>query len=420
MTHLEFLRDDETARLLERASVAAGTPVSIHYVKRNQEGPRVCGWGECGACRLVSSTSEGKRACRLSRTTASAMAVQQQRPISYLCHLGFACVAMAPFRDEGYVVTFGPFCPMEEQRSLEEDVQAGYGALVGESLSELPFSLDDVHRAPAASVPAVAGWLQEVLGERWRAHEAHLDTDSDDDDAGSPVRQAKKSTVGVGPAERFLVLAREAAAALGADNPAQARVLFQGHLDELGDGGARRVDVRRARVVALTAATLEALLRSGLPIDSGWVNYGQFTNKVQQLDTDTDLLEGAISVFSFLRKKSVREKRSEGLPDYPALYALVNARLVEGITLEAVARELGESPTNISHRLRRKFGMSYSEYVARIRVDRAKQLFRRSKLTTTEVAHRVGIADQSNFAKLFKKIEGVTPTVYRKNHGKGL
>jgi len=89
-------------------------------------------------------------------------------------------------------------------------------------------------------------------------------------------------------------------------------------------------------------------------------------------------------------------------------------------TSDLVAEKLGESPTNISHRLRRKFGMSYSEYVARIRVERAKQLFRRTRLNNTEVAQRVGIADQSNFAKLFKKIEGVTPTVYRKKHGKGL
>lgn len=420
MTHLEFLRDSATTRLLERAAIAAGTPLSIHYVKRNQEGPRVCGWGQCAACAVVSESPEGTRACRLSRTTASSMAIQQQRPISYLCHLGFACVAMAPFEDEGYVVTLGPFCPMEEQRSLREDVEAGFGALSGESVTELPFTLEDIHRAPAASVPAIAAWLQEALGAQWAGQQAAVEEDEGTEEVpqeGATTTLSRRSSE---VSDRILTVAREAAAALGADNPAQARSLFQGQLEELERGGGRRIEVRRARILALTAATLEALARSGLPIESGWTNFGAFSGKAQQLDADRDLLEAAIGVFSFLRKKSVREKRNEGLPHYPELYALVNGGLVEGITLEAVAEKLGESPTNISHRLRRKFGMSYSEYVARIRVDRAKQLFRRTRLNNTEVAQRVGIADQSNFAKLFKKIEGVSPTVYRKKHGKGL
>lgn len=420
MTHLEFLRDSATARLLERASIAAGAPLSIHYVKRNQEGPRVCGRGVCAACAAVSKSPEGTRACRLSRTTASSMAIQQQRPISYLCHLGFACVAMAPFADEGYVVTLGPYCPMEEQRSLEEDVQAGYSALIGETTAEVPFTLEDIHRAPAASVPAIAAWLQEALGAQWEAQRAVASEEAAATELSQEAVTGSLSRNSSEVDDRVLTVAREGAAALGADNPAQARSLFQGHLEELARVGGRRIEVRRARMLALTAATLEALARSGLPIESGWAGFGVFAQKSEQLKSDSDLLEGAIGVFSFLRKKSVREKRNEGLPHYPELYALVNTGLVEGITLEAVAKKLGESPTNISHRLRRKFGMSYSEYVARIRVDRAKQLFRRTKLSTTEVAQRVGIADQSNFAKLFKKIEGITPTAYRKKYGKGL
>jgi len=68
--------------------------------------------------------------------------------------------------------------------------------------------------------------------------------------------------------------------------------------------------------------------------------------------------------------------------------------------------------------LRRKFGMSFSEYVNRLRIDRAKDLLRRTQLNATQIAQRLGISDQSNFGKLFKRFEGITPLEYRERFGK--
>jgi transcriptional regulator GlxA family with amidase domain len=92
---------------------------------------------------------------------------------------------------------------------------------------------------------------------------------------------------------------------------------------------------------------------------------------------------------------------------------LVASRLEEGITLNEVAQRLGVHPTAVTHRLQRNFGISYSEYVGRLRVDKAKDLLRRTKLGAGAIARRVGIGDTSNFSKLFRKYEGVSPGEYR-------
>ena len=422
MTHLEFLRSPSLTRLLERAATGAGVPLSIHYVQRNQEGIRVCGWGQCAACRAVSETPGGTKLCRLSRTTISVMALRQQRPISYVCHLGFACVALAPFADAGYVITLGPYCPMEEQRSLADDVLAGFSALCDEAVTALPFRLDDIHRAPSAAVPAVADWLLESIRTLWEeAQQSEEEPEVRVEEARQGLHDRHDRARPTGSAtspDKISILARELAAALTAESHARARALLQGHLEEMGRDSSAKRDVRHARIGALVAAAIEALAHTGVPVTLAWPAHAAFVSSLPACEGDKEVLDAAIGVFTFLRRKEDRSARAAHLPHYPELYAIVEERLLDGLTLEVVAAELKETPSAISHRLKRKFGMSFSEYVGRIRIDKAKQFIRRTRLSATEVARRVGIADQSNFAKLFKKFEGVSPSAYRKAHGK--
>ena len=415
---LAFLRSPSVTALLQRASRIAGTPLSVHYVTRNQEGPLVCGWGQCAGCHHVAQHPGGTAACRLSRTTPSAMALRQGRPIAYVCHLGFACVAVPALAGDNHVITLGPYCPMEEQRSLEDDVRAGLEALEASPVENLPFTLTDIHRAPGESVPEIGAWLQEQLAALW-TQEAAIEAPAPKIDPPSPERAAPKRGAEERP-ERLLSQAREIAAALAAGNHAQARSLLQGHLEEVAStAGQAGIAVTRARLVAAVSATLEALARAGVPVEPAWERYPEFVAALPEEGRAGALLDRAIGVFSYLRRKPVQAAGASRLPHYPELHAIVKERLVEGVTLEFVARELGETPSAISHRLKRKFGMNFSDYVAHLRVHMAKQLIRRTKLSATEIARRVGIADQSNFSKIFKKVEGISPSAYRKAHGKG-
>lgn len=413
MTPLEFLRSDAMLALLARAATGAGVPLSIHFVERNQEGARIVGWGQCGACRHVQSLPGGGTACRLSRTTAANMALRQRRPMPFICHLGFACVSAPVLPGEKFVMTFGPFCPMEEQRSLEADIRAGFENLLGRDLEDVPVSLDDIHRSPAASVPAIAEWTMEAIQALWDSAPDQSASEPVPEEPAMAVRRraTSREAVAAGPVPAIV-------AALAGGSFQQARALMQGDLEELRRSGGRGIDQCRARVATLASAALEGLAGTGLPVDAAWTAYPAFMEALTEGQDDGGLLNAAMSLFSFLRSSATREQSEVALPNYPELFALVNARLLEGVTLEEVASELGETPSAISHRLKRKFGMSFSDYVGRIRVDRAKRLFRETGLSVSAVGERVGIPDQSNFARLFRKIEGMSPPTYRKRFGK--
>lgn len=420
MTSLEFLHSSPIAALLERAARAAGVPVSIHFLERNQEGPKIEGWGQCGACRHVQTVPGGNMACRLSRTAASVMALRQQRPIPFVCHLGLASVSAALLPDAGYVVTFGPYCPMEEQRSLEDDVRAGLGALTGEEPSELPVSLDDIHRPPANAVPAVVEWLVEAVRDAWATHEGGLVDVAEETgrriEADLPTAHTSRTRDVRGA--RDSQDASAIAALLAAGSRKEARAQLIGALEEIHRGGGKAILVRRAHMVAMVGRMLESLARAGTPVASAWPDLAGLHAALARAETDGELADAALGVFRFLRTAEAREAVTQTLPNYPELFALVKDRLLDGITLDEVAAALGETPSAISHRLKRKFGLSFSDYMARLRVDRAKQLFRRTKLDVSEVAQRVGIGDPSNFARLFRKVEGMTPAAYRKQYGK--
>ena len=413
MTALDLIHSEAAQRLLERASRAAGLPMSLHFVERNQEGPLLASWGACEACRYVASLEGGRRACRQSRLTAASMALRQRRALPFICHMGFVCVVIPALPGESFALVLGPYCPADEPRSLEHDACAGLAELTGEEGDQFPVSLDDIHRAPATAAPAVAEWTVEALSALWQAsHDDEAEPEAEEEAPG-PARP-KRRPVHLPAA----YAAADVAAALAGGNQPQARELLRGVLDESKALPRRKHATRRARAIAAVAAALEAAEHAGLQCETAWAAMPQLIEAVREATQSRELLDAAMAVLGIVRRRAVpRRKPAESAAPataYAELNRILASHFEEGITLEDVARQLGESPSAISHRLRRKFDMSYSEYLGRLRVDKAKELLRRTKLSATEVARRVGIRDQSNFGKLFRRYEGMSPIEYRR------
>lgn len=83
-------------------------------------------------------------------------------------------------------------------------------------------------------------------------------------------------------------------------------------------------------------------------------------------------------------------------------------------TLEKLAEEVGMSRAAFAKRFKNLVSQSMFEYLTRLRVQRAKELLRETKLPLYEVASRVGYESDLAFTKTFKKHAGTTPTRYRK------
>ncbi|MVQ40182.1 response regulator [Paenibacillus anseongensis] len=85
----------------------------------------------------------------------------------------------------------------------------------------------------------------------------------------------------------------------------------------------------------------------------------------------------------------------------------------EPLTMNRVAEHLFLNPSYFSKIFHEKTGETFSKYLIRLRVNRAKELLKVSTLKIYEVAEQVGYQDFRHFVKLFKEQEGMTPAQYR-------
>lgn len=84
-----------------------------------------------------------------------------------------------------------------------------------------------------------------------------------------------------------------------------------------------------------------------------------------------------------------------------------------GISMNDVAEHLYLNPSYFSKVFHEEVGETYSKYLIRLRMEKAKQLLKTSTLKIYEIAEQVGYADFRHFSKTFKEIEGMTPAQYR-------
>lgn len=84
------------------------------------------------------------------------------------------------------------------------------------------------------------------------------------------------------------------------------------------------------------------------------------------------------------------------------------------ISLEDCAAVAGFNPSYLSRYFRQHMGVTFQEYIKRLRIDKARWLLRNEKISVTEVSYQSGFKDIKTFNKLFKSECGMTPTQFRR------
>ncbi|MDT3843226.1 MAG: response regulator [Bacillota bacterium] len=91
---------------------------------------------------------------------------------------------------------------------------------------------------------------------------------------------------------------------------------------------------------------------------------------------------------------------------------ILKENYAEDISLEEMARRLGISQSYLSRTFKKEIGENLIDYLTRIRTDAAAELIKKG-MRTADVAAAVGIPDPKYFSRVFKKVKGMSPSVYR-------
>ena len=95
----------------------------------------------------------------------------------------------------------------------------------------------------------------------------------------------------------------------------------------------------------------------------------------------------------------------------------IDGHYQEEITVDILSTRVRKSRNYFSTLFKQEMGMPFTEYLNRYRVEQAKKLLEVSVDLSGEIAGKVGFRDEKYFSAVFKKIEGCTPTEYRRKKG---
>lgn len=85
----------------------------------------------------------------------------------------------------------------------------------------------------------------------------------------------------------------------------------------------------------------------------------------------------------------------------------------ENISLNVVASCVNISPNHFSTIFSQEIGITFVEYLTKVRMEAARELLLKTDYRTSEIGYQVGYKDPHYFSYLFKKIHGITPKAFR-------
>lgn len=100
-------------------------------------------------------------------------------------------------------------------------------------------------------------------------------------------------------------------------------------------------------------------------------------------------------------------------PSISRIIEWLRANCHETISVRDVAAEFGYNPDYLSALFHKSTGSTMTNYLNKLRIDISKTLLANYSVTVREAAYSCGFSDEKYYMRLFKKLEGMTPSQFR-------
>ncbi|WP_134700869.1 AraC family transcriptional regulator [Ammoniphilus sp. YIM 78166] len=85
------------------------------------------------------------------------------------------------------------------------------------------------------------------------------------------------------------------------------------------------------------------------------------------------------------------------------------------LMIQKLAADCAVHPAHLSRQFKKETGLTITHYLQQLRIEEAKWMLRKDRMSIDWIAGAVGFEDAGYFTRVFRKWEGATPTEYR-NH----
>lgn len=134
-----------------------------------------------------------------------------------------------------------------------------------------------------------------------------------------------------------------------------------------------------------------------------------------------------LHVFDYLLKPIIKHELFHVLESFASIHGnvqlstpiqnavnYIEEHFAEKLSLQSLAEYIHMSPTYVSRKFSEETGMTFQEFLVRYRIEKAKELIKRSPfLSMGMIAEKTGFSSQNHFSTAFKKLTGFSPRDYK-------
>ncbi len=171
------------------------------------------------------------------------------------------------------------------------------------------------------------------------------------------------------------------------------------------------------------ASATRQLLQFGAEVDVKRLEEAYFQTRVvskKQYESIVRLLTIFAQHLAALSNQIIVEGSASGMPSIAKARTVIGERYADQLSLNEIARAVNMSAFYFCKSFKKVTGLTFTSYLARVRVEKVKNLLLDPNKRVSEAAYEVGFQSLSQFNRVFRRIAGESPSLYRERlHGRG-
>ena len=164
------------------------------------------------------------------------------------------------------------------------------------------------------------------------------------------------------------------------------------------------------------ARATRQLVHWGMEVDLRQLEEAYFQTRVvtkRQYESMLRLLTIFAQHLSTLSNQLMVQSSAAEAPAISRARVLIAERHTEQLSLSVVAQAVNMSAFYFCKMFRKATGMTFTDYLARLRVEKVKTILLNPHKRASEAAYEVGFQSLSQFNRVFRRVAGETTTAYR-------
>jgi AraC-like DNA-binding protein len=173
---------------------------------------------------------------------------------------------------------------------------------------------------------------------------------------------------------------------------------------------------RKKPSATLFDRTAKAVAEWGVEADVNRLKDAYFSTKVlspKQYASSIRLLSIFAEHLSMVSNQVVVQQQTAEPPVITRAKQYIHEHQSEDLSLGQVAKSVNTSTFYFCKMFKKATGVNFTDYLSRVRIEKAKNLLLNPNLRISEIAYEVGFQSLTHFNRVFKKIVGQSPTEYR-------